>query len=424
MFLRRHAWFLLGFAILSGLAAGLSLGYRFLPLQDWPQACLQASILRHFDEPSFRFAEFYRIDSWFVPYQGFRFLQVWLAAPLGDDLGMRAALLVYLVGMPCAFFGVVRSCGLDVWRSLGAFAIVVEANFLWGFAAHVMAVTLLLLAVVAALEGVVTRAPKWLWVHLVLGIALFFTHPIVAAVWCATAAAIFALGWQRGQLSARQWLWANASIVPGAACLVFYLFFRGWVDGSALQDHGNQVYGAGFSWRTPWQALIEAPKDSGLPSVAPGAVLVFLAAVLGAQLVGASSAREQQRDQARRPWPWLLVGVWVALWLLLPADARSERVAARLVSLLGLALLLLPAWPRLRASARSRLFGRTLLVGCAAYLLLSSHARLPSPTTRSRRSPGWQSWCRRAARWRSSPTPRRAAPSSTASTSTSAPTSR
>jgi len=372
---RSHLPFSLVFLGLSCLAAGLALAYRFLPLSDWPQTCLQASILRHFDDPSFRFRDYYTIDAWFVPYQGFRYLQVWLSAALGDALGMRAAMLVYLVGMPCAFLALAVRCGLDAWRSLGAFSILVEANFLWGFGAHVMAVTLLLTALVATLGMITVGSRFWSLAHLLLGVALFFTHPIVTAVWCVTSSVVLLFAWRRGQLTHRQ-LWEGAAtIAPGAGCLGYYLISRGWIDGSVLQDQGNWSYGAGIVWRSPLTALLRLPQDTGLAGLAPGAFLAFLLAVVGAQIVGSHSERERERSPVLRAVPWLLAGTWAALWLALPDGARGERMAPRMASLIGLSALLLPAF---RVSAVRRvplLVGRALLVGSALYLLTNVHAR-------------------------------------------------
>src|SRR5258708_22560707 len=90
------------FAICLLFASALALRYRYLPMVDWPEHCSMAAIWSHRDDPTWKFDAYYSVSSWFRPYHFFRVTQVLLAKLFGDSLGFRAALLIYLVGMPLA----------------------------------------------------------------------------------------------------------------------------------------------------------------------------------------------------------------------------------------------------------------------------------------------------------------------------------
>jgi hypothetical protein len=49
------------FALLAALASALALGYRYLPLLDWPQHCASAAVVEHLRDPAFSAGRYYEL---------------------------------------------------------------------------------------------------------------------------------------------------------------------------------------------------------------------------------------------------------------------------------------------------------------------------------------------------------------------------
>ena len=192
------------FGLLLLATAWLVLGHRYLPLVDWPEHLAQDAIVGHMGDASFGTDRYYRTTGWFLPYQGFRWIHIALANAFGTDLGGRIALLGYLLGTPLAVAALLKRFGRDPWLALAAFLVLVEGNFLWGFAPYSLAVALSLGALVLAIDyGRV--GGTWRIAALGgLGALVFFTHAQQTAVHVVSLAVLGIVAWRRHAMSTRR----------------------------------------------------------------------------------------------------------------------------------------------------------------------------------------------------------------------------
>jgi hypothetical protein len=338
------------FGLLLLSVAALVLAHRYLPLVDWPEHLAQDSIVAHRGDASFGTDRYYRTTGWFLPYQGFRVLHVALARLVGIGLGGRIALLGYLVGTPLAIAALLRRFARDPWLAIAAFTIVLEGNFLWGFAPYSLAITLSLGALVLAIDYGRRGGAARLVALVALGVAIFFTHAQQTAVYVASLTALGLVAWrERAIATARLAGFALAAFVPGAL-LVVYLLSSGWLSGTALAD--PFAIAPPTLWRSPRNTLRFLPLSAGLTTTGRAPWRLYLA-VLIAIVVVASVQQWWRRTDPRRatlpreqkPWDFaapVLALTWLALAFVLPAEFRGQTIAPRLAGIALLGLLWLP----------------------------------------------------------------------------------
>lgn len=345
-------WWQGAFAVCLLLSAGLTLAYGHPPLVDWPEHLAQDAIVAHRSDAAFGTSRYYELTGWFLPYQGFRWLHIVLGKVLGMELGGRVALLGYLLGAPLAWAALLRRLGRDPWLALGCATVLVEANFLWGFAPHALGTALLLGGVVLALDALL-RAPRWRLGALSLwGCALFFTHLQQTAVWLLSVGALAVTGTALGAVRWRRGVAVLASLLPSLLLAGWYLVGRGWWSGSAVADD------FGIATPTVWHTLRSSLEwaffSAGLTVMDPRAAVAFGVALGAAALlcvVALSRPAEAATDTTAEPrarWagPVLLL-LWASLYFCIPGEWRGQTLAPRNASLMLLGLLLgLPTYER------------------------------------------------------------------------------
>jgi len=337
------------FAVCLALASALALRYRYLPMVDWPEHCSMAAIWSHRDDPTWKFDAYYSVSSWFRPYHLFRVTQVLLAKLFGDSLGFRAALLVYLVGMPLAAQALVVRLGRDRWVGLGAFTVLYEANMQWGFAPFITGITLLLLGLVVAIDAL--RDGRW-WRYALLaaiGLALFFTHPQVTAMWAAAVGLVALVAWLGKRASFLRAGLVVVALLPGFLTLCLFMF--GWVGESTGPGADPTPL-----WDSPLKMVHLLPYYSGLLVTGELPVAAYLLALGALAITAMVQARLRDRSLSDGGLPWsyvsvVLIGLWTAMIFVLPTWWRGEPVSIRIVAIAALTLLWLP---RLRPPSSPR----------------------------------------------------------------------
>lgn len=338
------------FAVLIAVAAALVLAYRYPPLVDWPEHLAQDAIVAHLRDRSYGVGRYYQASGWFLPYQGFRWLHLALARVFGMNLGGRIALLGYLAVLPLTVAALIRRFGRDPWIAIAAFAVLVDANFLWGFAPYALATTLCLAALGLAIDYG-RRGGAWRLAALTAsGVALFFTHPQQTAQYLVALGALVAVAWQRRAITSRRAMTMLASGVPSGLLLVAFLVRAGWLDGTVLTDafalHPPTV------WRAPRETLKLLPFSAGLTVSGRLPFRLYLA-TLGALTLGSVAQRWLRRNTRApevpagdaRPWSFAaptLALTWLMLTMALPAEFRGQTLSPRLASAALLGLLWLP----------------------------------------------------------------------------------
>jgi hypothetical protein len=363
------------FGVLLVAAASLVLAHRYLPLVDWPEHLAQDAIVAHSGDASFGTDAYYRTTGWFLPYQGFRWLHIALAAPFGIGLGGRIALLAYLLGAPLAIAALLRRFGRDPWLAIAAFTVLVEGNLLWGFAPYALAVALSLGALALAIDY--GRRGGWLRLAAlsIVGAGIFFTHAQQTAVYVVSLTVLGLVAWRRRAISTSRLAgFAFATFVP-SVLLGAYLISAGWLSGRALAD--PFAIAPRTLWRAPHNTLRFLPLSAGLTTAGRAPWRIYLAtmiAVLLAAIVQQWWRRTERtrvfasRDQ--RPWTFAagaLALTWLALAFALPAEFRGQTLSPRLASAAFLGLLWLPRLEPPRGSRERRL-------SLALHLLISAGA--------------------------------------------------
>jgi hypothetical protein len=337
-FERRAFW--AAFAVLAIITGWLPLRHHYLPFLDWPQHCAMASISSHLHDPKWGYENYYVENPWFFPYHVLRWVQIALGRVFGDGLGFRAALLVYLWGLPACAYALVRRIGRDRWLALSAFIVVVDGNLYWGFAPYVTGVALMLAANVITLD-VLQRGGAWRVALLALvGVAVFFTHPQPAAM-CAASCGLLALAAVIARrASFARLLAVSGALVPSFVMLCIFLFALGWIGSKGSLGHGA-VLNQSIGWDPPSVRIEQLPWTSGLHMTGPAPCWVWLAALLVIAGTAAAQYWLRRRAGAERVRDYgfeipVLVGLWLAMSFGLPSWYHGEPLAVRVPTLLAL----------------------------------------------------------------------------------------
>lgn len=329
-------------------AAALALGYRYLPLLDWPQHVSMAAVTEHFNDPKWGFARYYRMPGWFLPYQSFRWTQALLGRVFGDSIGFRMALLPYLVGLPLASVALAKRFGRDRWVALASGAVLVEANLYWGFAPFVTGTFLLFVGLVVAIDTLNRGETKRFVLLGAIGVLIFFTHPQAAGLFYASAGFVGLGAWLARRAKFSRVAAVGLALTPGFLMLIYFFVHAGWADGSVLNKLEFPVADM-THWISPRETIAELPKNTlGLSGPIPGYSYVFAVNVLAVAAIAQtlmrrksnSNSPDSNETKSRYGFaPAILFVLFAVLSFVLPAWGRGEPIAVRVPTL---ALIVLP----------------------------------------------------------------------------------
>ncbi|MCX5753314.1 MAG: hypothetical protein NTW97_06650, partial [Candidatus Krumholzibacteria bacterium] len=174
------------YAIFLGVIAlhlVLILSTRLFPFTDIPNHLAAATIVRYLGEPSNRFAEFYRVDTFLKP-NTFHPIFCSLKVFPSPEFGNRIYLALYAILLPASVYLIIRKLGGNLWFSLLSFLLLYNYSLSWGFIGFVFAIPLVLLFCYFFIfdERGVTGASRILWAAAFL-VFLYFVH-LLAALFC------------------------------------------------------------------------------------------------------------------------------------------------------------------------------------------------------------------------------------------------
>ncbi|MDP3276172.1 MAG: hypothetical protein Q8Q09_13315 [Deltaproteobacteria bacterium] len=370
-------------ALVCALVLALPLAHERLPMVDLPQHLAQNAIAAHNTDSRFGTSAYYQLTGHFLPYLGYRTLHIAIERLVHDDLlAGRIALAPALLLALLALLAIARLTSRASWVAIAGATLLVDANFLWGFAPYTMAHAMMLTQLATVLAWIHstsknTASLRWSVGYPVLtsllGVAMFFTHiqPTILALITLTVLALWAH--RRRLWSARHVITLGATLLPAATLSVTYLVAGGWLSGQRLEDefriHPPTV------WHHPLDVLRWIPLSSGLVVTGIFPLVCFAIVALGVMLGARATRHERTPSQpSLADAPRVLVLTWVSLALALPAEFRGQSIAPRLTPLVLLGLLLLP---RMRASVRDNAHprwtrGLQLSQGIIAFGALSS----------------------------------------------------
>ncbi len=372
-------------ALLRGLLIGLvlllvtlPLVHRYLPMPDWPQHLAQDAIVAHHNDRQFGSDLYYRSTGWFLPYQGFRLLHRGVMVLVPDVVlsGAVCLSLALLLGVG-SIASISRTLGRSMWTVVACFTVLIESNFLWGFAPYVLATSVQWMQIALLLRWLHSEAKPGRWMLLLnalLGGALFFTHIQPAAISMVLQVALLFGAWRRGRIALRDGvLWAGSLLFCGALCSA-YLLGSGWLSGANLSSdfpmHPQTV------WHPVYRTVGWIPLASGLNALGWLPLAMYVVALIaliaqsrsvGDEAVASIGDRTAQlfQDQDART----MAVVLAVLALAMPAEFRGQSMGPRVTSALLLSVLWL--WrPRRESDAL-----KAILAGCALATLVYTHVR-------------------------------------------------
>jgi hypothetical protein len=160
---------------------------RYHPLPDLAVHLAATAVVHFHDDPHFDLAQYYTLHLGLVPYWGYYAPMHLLAYPLGLATANRAVLSLYVVGLPAGMGVLARRLGRSVALCLFGFPLVWCFNFYVGFISCCIGFALVPFAL-ASFDAFCARSSWGRGVlAAVLGIALYFTHPLPWGLYLACA---------------------------------------------------------------------------------------------------------------------------------------------------------------------------------------------------------------------------------------------
>jgi hypothetical protein len=351
----------------------LPLAHRYLPLPDWPQHLAQDAIVARQNQPQFGTDLYYQTTGWFLPYQGFRLLHRVACVLVSDVIVAGALCLALALALNVAAIGwICQLLGRPWWVLASCFVVMIEGNFLWGFAPYVLGTALQWWQLALLLWWLAQpRRPQWaLALNVLLGGGLFFTHIQPTFVSALLQAAVLWCAVRQRRVRWQTAAWWLVSVLPQLLLMGVYLLHSGWLAGSNLT--GDFAMRPSTVWHPLWRSLAWLPIASGLTALSPLPWWLYLT-VLFVLLVRSRlwlaaderSALERTQDQQAKS----IVFVLLMLALVLPAEFRGQSMGPRVTSSVLLALLWL--W-------RPHPYRRSMpwvFVLCAAATIVYTHWR-------------------------------------------------
>ncbi len=310
------------------------------PMVDLPQHAAQIALLRNLHDPSFRFADLFRVN-WFTPSL-LGYLAVYVLVPLfGIVAACKMVIAAALVGLPVTTALLMRETGADCYWAILTIPAMYGFSYTWGFFNFLVAVPIGLLFLIFLIRHL--RKPNWRSsAYLAVFAALLFFGHAVACVFFGTIACAYSLVETRSLRKAVLALLPTASLVP--LMLLWYLRTR--------SDPGTQKP---VVWDLGWMHSVDPhalggrltgffPRLLGLrpgwACIAAGVVLFVLPLLAGART-------------SKRLAVWVPLAVCVLALLFAPTTAFSGWAISHKLTVFALPFFLLilrrgdgerPAW--------------------------------------------------------------------------------
>jgi uncharacterized membrane protein YhaH (DUF805 family) len=131
------------FVGMIALHVALLLSARLYPFTDIPDHLAAATIIRHTGEPSNRFAEYYRVDTFMKP-NTFHVAFSSLAIFPSVELANRIFFALYAALLPLSVLAAIRKLGGNPWFAFLSFLLVYNYSVSWGFAGFALAIPLVI----------------------------------------------------------------------------------------------------------------------------------------------------------------------------------------------------------------------------------------------------------------------------------------
>jgi len=152
---------------------------RLLPFIDLPDHLATATILRHYGEPTNRFAEYYSIGSFFLKPNLFHILFCSSGLFPSVEFANKVFYSIYVILLPLSLLLLIRAFHGNPWYSLLSFLLMYNLSVSWGFAGFTMSVPLFLL-MTYLFTRYQERPSMWSAFVLAAGLVfLFFVHALM-----------------------------------------------------------------------------------------------------------------------------------------------------------------------------------------------------------------------------------------------------
>jgi hypothetical protein len=207
--------------LLAGLAIGAAVPLFLVahpPLQDLPQHLAAIRVFADYDDPSFRFSEFFTSELGRTQYLAYYLATRALTPIFGIELANRLILSAAIIGTPYTLRALLRALGRPKWLCLFVLPLTWNAHLILGFMNFIAAIPLMLIGLAIAahlrLEPTRTRAIALAAVALLA----FYTH-VVPFGFLALGAAIVGVGDGIGA-TMRRWM----PLVPAGIATLAWMF--------------------------------------------------------------------------------------------------------------------------------------------------------------------------------------------------------
>jgi hypothetical protein len=282
----------------------------------------------------------------------------------------KLVLSIYAIAFPIALAVCARSLGRSKWLGFGAFALIFNPCWVYGYVSYLLSTAAFLFSLAALLVWLTQHRKLMLGLFSFGALVTYFGHVLP---WAWLVGATVAIGtcepWVRRSkieksASCSSRLWAIAALLPSVLFAVWTL----WDERVSRAYVGTEPFRG--TWRDPFHAFLELPKRA--LDIFPGTLDSVVLLVL---VITTLSMLARYGDEGARR---LILVLWVGLgmWLILPYEISKPviffQISGRLPPLLLALTLLLPDVPQDRAPlAPMAAIGSAALVLCVRLTTLS-----------------------------------------------------
>jgi hypothetical protein len=316
---------------------------RFLPLLDLPNHLDAIAIWHRFNDPSWGYQRFYRLNLLPLPYWGYFFPVHMLSYLMPIEVANKVYLSAYALALPLGAMLLARRTGRSPWLALLVFPLVFNFNFSLGFITFCGGMTLMLYAFVVLDRFLEAPSRGRALALFLLTTSLYTTH-VLPWLFFGVAALpwLFFYG-----LRPRRMLAAAALMLPSVALGAFA--FNASRDGSTHVQAGPLAFHAKFE--QPMASIEQAIHR--VLATWPGTKPLYL--MLGFAFVWLllmATPRADRPSEQTRGFPYrieFLCALAALAVLALPAHLLKPvdlwMIGGRFVSVAALFLVLLPRGP-------------------------------------------------------------------------------
>jgi len=213
---------------------------RFLPMQDYPQHLFLAQVMATYDDPSFNWKEFYRVDLGIRPYVSWYVAMKLLSGIFNIETAGKIlfSLYILLISVLALVARRLAPKGCLPWGALLLYPFAFNQMYFLGFPNYIISLPLIFLALLD-LDSLAAGVSfgKLLRHGLYLAL-LFLTHPYSLLVYIALTATSALLLWEKRTQLLR-------TLLPAAAVsLVFAVWY--------LAQHGPSATPTSVPWSVYW----------------------------------------------------------------------------------------------------------------------------------------------------------------------------